>query len=60
MYKQVIPIAECFLSPLLHGFREGYNKQHALLKLLETCKATIDSGGLAGALLMVSLKVLTD
>ncbi len=47
-----MPFAECFLSPLLCGFRKGYNTQHALLKFLETCKATMDSGGFAGAVLM--------
>ena len=52
MYEQVLPFAECALSSLLCGFRKGYNTQHALLKFLETCKATIDSGGFAGALLM--------
>ena len=30
MYEQVIPFAECFLSPLLCGLQEGYNTQHAL------------------------------
>ena len=52
MYEQIMPFAECFLSPLLCGFRKGYNTQHALLKFLETCKATMDSGGFAGAVLM--------
>ncbi len=52
MYEQIAPFAECFLSPLLCGFRKGYNTQHALLKFLETCKATMDSGGFAGAVLM--------
>ena len=52
MYEQIIPFAECFLSPLLCGFRKGYNAQHALLKFSETCKAAIDKGGFAGALLM--------
>ena len=41
-----------FLFPLLCGFREGYGTQHALLRLIETCKKTLDKGGLAGALLM--------
>ena len=41
-----------FLSPLLCGFREGYGTQHALLRLIETCKKTLDNGGFAGALLM--------
>ena len=52
MYEQVIPLAKCFLSPLLCVFRKGYNTQHALLKFLETCKAAIDNGDFAGALLM--------
>ena len=41
-----------FLSPLLCRFREGYGTQHALLRLIETCKKTLDKGGFAGALLI--------
>ena len=41
-----------FLSPFLCGCREGYGTQHALLRLIETCKKTLDKGGFAGALLM--------
>ena len=41
-----------FLSPLLCGFREGYGTQHVLLRLIETCKKTLDKGGFAGPLLM--------
>ena len=42
-----------FLFPLLCGFREGYRTQHALLRLIETCKKTLDNkGGVARALLM--------
>ena len=52
MYQQVMPFVQCFLSPLLCGFRKGYNTQDALLKFLETCKITMDNGGFAGALLM--------
>ena len=52
MYEHVMPFVECFLSPLLCGFRKGYNTQHALLKFLETCKMTMDNGGFPGALLM--------
>ena len=52
MYEHLMPFVECFLSPLLCGFRKGYNTQHALLKFLETCKITMDNGGFAGALLM--------
>ena len=41
-----------FLSTLLWGFRQGYGTQHALLRLMETCKKTLDKGGFAGALLI--------
>ena len=52
IYEQVIPIAECFLSPLLCQFQKGYNTQLALLKFLETSKAMINSRGFARAFLM--------
>ena len=52
MYEHLMPFVECFLSPLLCGFRKGYNTQRAILKFLETCKITMDNGGFAGALLM--------
>ena len=47
-----MPFTECFLIPLLCGFRRGYNTQHALLKFLASGKATLGNGGYAGALLM--------
>ena len=50
--NQIKSHALSFLSPLLCGFREGYGTQHALLRLIETCKKTLDKGGFAGALLM--------
>ena len=50
--NQIEAHALSFLSPLLSGFREGYGTQHALLRLIETCKKTLDKGGFAGALLM--------
>ena len=52
MYEQVLPSAKFFLSPLLCGFQIGYNTQHALLRFLEGCKAAMNDGGFAGALLM--------
>ena len=36
--SQIKSHALSFLSPLLCGFREGYGTQHALLRLIETCK----------------------
>ena len=51
MQDQMLPFVQSFLSPLLCGFREGYGTQHALLHFVETCKKSIDSGGVAGAVL---------
>ena len=51
MQDQMLPFTQCFLSPLLCGFREGYGTQHALLRLVETCKKSLDNGGVAGAVL---------
>ena len=58
MYKQIMPFAKCFLSPLLCGFRKGFNTQHALLKVLETCRIRMGNGGFAGALSMDLSKAL--
>ena len=51
MQNQMLPFVQSILSPLLCGFREGYGTQHALLRLTETCNKSIDSGGIAGAVL---------
>ena len=51
MRDQMLPFVQSFLSPLLCGFREGYGTQHALLHFVETCKKSINSGGVAGAVL---------
>ena len=47
-----MPLAGNFLSSLLCGFRKSYDAQHALLRFFESCKITLDKGGIAGALLM--------
>ena len=39
-------------SPLLGGFRQGYNTQHILLNILKSCKNSIDNKRLAGAVVM--------
>ena len=51
MLDQMLPFVQSFLSSLLGGFREGYGTQHALLRLVEACKKTMDNGGVAGAVL---------
>ena len=51
MQNQMLPFVQSILSPLLCGFREGYGTQHALLRLIETSNKSIDSGGIARAVL---------
>ena len=52
MHKQLSEFTERFFSPLLGGFRQGYNTQHVLLNFLQYCKNSIDNKGLAGAVSM--------
>ena len=40
------------LSPLLSGFRRGYNTQHALCRVIEIWKKCLDMSGTIGTLLM--------
>ena len=42
MIKQIQPFANKFLSNSLCAFRNGYNSQHALFSLIETCRKTLD------------------
>ena len=58
MQNQMLPFVRKFLSPLLCGFREGYGTQHPLLRLIETCNKSIDSGRIAGAVLIDLSKAL--
>ena len=51
-YNQLIHYVGTFLSPLLGGFRKGYNTQLVLLNILETCKASLDKKELAAAIFM--------
>ena len=48
----MIGYADIFLVPYLSGFRKGFNKQHALLRLMDTCKNYSYKKGVVGALLM--------
>ena len=40
------------LSPLLSGFRQGYNTQYALFRVIETWKKHLDMSGAIGTILM--------
>ena len=43
--KQMLTFVNKFLSPNICGYRQGYNTQHALIKLVETCKKILDYKG---------------
>ena len=46
------PYISYYLSALLCGFRKGYNTQHALIRMLEKLKGSLDNGENIGAVLM--------
>ena len=48
----MVDFADTFLVPYLCGFRKGFNTQHALLRLMDICKNSLDKKGVVGALLM--------
>ena len=52
MDKQIVAYITPFLFSLLCGFRQGYSAQHALVRLLEKFKISLDEGGKGGAVLM--------
>ena len=52
MNKQITNSIEPCLSSILCGFRKGYNAQHALVRVLEKWKSSLDSGENIGAILM--------
>ena len=51
MEKQMRPFANTRLSSLLCGFRDGYSTQHALFRLIEACRSTLDKKGYVGMVL---------
>ena len=52
MQKQIAAYMDKYLSPILCGYRMGYNAQHALLSPLEKWLISLDNKGHSGALLM--------
>ena len=52
MDRQIIKYITPFLSILLCGFRKGFNTQHALIRMLEKWKVSLDNGENVGAILM--------
>ena len=52
MIKQIQSFANKFLSNLLRVFRNGYNSQHALFSIIETCRKTLDQRRVVGMVLI--------
>ena len=53
MEKQIKSFVEKHLSPLLYGYRKGYNTQYALIVMIEKWKKHLyKNGGIAGTILM--------
>ena len=50
--KQMLHFVNKFLSPKICGYRQGYNTQHAVIKLVGTCKKTLNTKGFVGAVFM--------
>ena len=50
--NQMLTLVNKFLSPKIYGYRQGYNTQHALLKLAETCKKSLDNKVFVRAVVM--------
>ena len=48
----MLQFAQCFLSPLLCGYGEGYSSQQELLNFVESRKKSLDNGGDEGAVLI--------
>ena len=52
MQKQINSFITDYLSDFLCGYRQGYNTQHALIKLIESWRQSLDSRGYSAAVLM--------
>ena len=52
MDRQMIKYITPFLSVLLCGFRKSFDTQHALIRMLEKWRVSLDNGENVGAILM--------
>ena len=52
MQKQINSFITDYLSDFLCGYRQGFSTQHALIKLIESWRQSLDSRGYSGAVLM--------
>ena len=51
IYGQIYKYIDQILSKYQYDFRQGYNRQHCLLVIVEEWKESLNKGGLVGALL---------
>ena len=52
MQKQIDDFMVSFLRPYLCSYRKGFNTQHALFKLVENWRKSLDNKGFCGVILM--------
>ena len=52
MQKQINSFITDYLSDFLCGYRKGFSTQHALIKLIESWRQSLDSRGYSGVVLM--------
>ena len=52
MQKQINSFIADYLSDFLCGYRQGFSTKHALIKLIESWRQSLDSRGYSGAVLM--------
>ena len=53
----MLPFINLRLPDLLRCFRDGYSTQHALMRLVENCRAGLDDKNIVGMVLMDLSKV---
>ena len=58
MQKQINSLIKDYLSDFLCGYRQGFNTQHALIKLIESWRQSFDRRGYSRAVLMNLSKAL--
>ena len=52
MQKQINSLITDYLSDFLCGYRQGFSTHHALIKLVESWRQSLDSRGYSGAVVM--------
>ena len=60
MQKQINSYISEYLSDFSCGYRQGFSTQHALIKLIESWRQSLDNKGYSGAVLMDLLKAFNN